>query len=62
MTSFNKMTPSELDEAIMYQIKDGCDLERLDHLLMACNHRENPETVKLQTQRLVNSCYKSKYV
>ena len=35
-----KMTPAQLDRAIMYQITDGRDLQRLDHLLAARAYRE----------------------
>ncbi len=61
MTDYRKLTRNQLDKAIMYQVKDGADLQKLDHLIAARGHKEDASTVALQVERVVNSCYKSKY-
>ena len=40
MTDYRKLTPAQLDAAIMYQIQYGRDRQRLDHLLAARAYRE----------------------
>ena len=43
MTDYRKLTAKELDEAIMYQIQYGRDIQKLDHLLAARHYREGRE-------------------
>ena len=43
MTDYRKMTTKELDDAIMYQIEYGRDIQKLDHLLAARQYRESRE-------------------
>ena len=44
MTDYRKLTAKELDNAIMYQIQYGRDLQKLGHLLAARNYRESKES------------------
>ena len=43
MTDYRKLTAKELDDAIMYQIQYGRDIQKLDHLLAARHYRESEE-------------------
>lgn len=38
---YRKMTPKQLDAAIMYAVQYGTDLGRLNHLLAARGYRDN---------------------
>ena len=44
MTDYRKLTAKELDDAIMYQIQYGRDIQKLDHLLAARHYRESKES------------------
>ena len=39
MSDYRKMTAAELDAAIMYEVENCRDTQRLDHLLAARNYK-----------------------
>lgn len=56
MTDYRKMTKAQLDAAILYQVSYGRDLQRLDHLIAARNHKEQSQWQdKLQAGTLSQS-------